>query len=102
MGVSANGAMSAGTFIFERAFNSRFFINESTGSHADTLHGLEKFAFGFDAGRDDDFRLLKFADGSGADVAHASGDGADKILRAVIDCGRAEKNLLQRTAQADL
>ena len=71
-------------------------------AHADALDGLEQFAFGLDAGGDDDFGFLKFANARRADVAHAGGDGADQILRTVIHRGRAEKNLFQRTAHADL
>src|SRR5437667_2035794 len=85
------------------------FIKKVTGeslflarSHADALHGLEKFPFGFDRRRNDDFGLLKLGDVAGANVAHASRDRADEILTSVIDFGRAKKNLLQRTGGADL
>lgn len=70
-------------------------------AHADALDGLEELAFGFDAGGDDNFGFLKFANGFRTDVAHAGGDGAHEILRAVIDGGGAEKDLLERTAKAD-
>src|SRR5438094_6562847 len=74
----------------------------SARAHADALEGLEEFAFGLDAGCDDDLGFLKFADGAFADVAHAGGDGADKVLRAVVDGGGAVKNLFQRAGDADL
>src|SRR6266436_3148378 len=71
-------------------------------AHADALHGLEKFPFGFDRGRDDDFGLLKLGNVAGANVAHASRDRADEVLAAVINLGRPEKDLFQRTGGADL
>src|SRR5262245_57378613 len=70
-------------------------------AHADTLDGLEELAFGFNARRDNDFSFLKSADALSADIAHARGDRADEILRAVIDAGRPVKDLLQRPADAD-
>src|SRR6266404_1930236 len=85
------------------------FIKKVTGeslflarAHADALHGLEKFPFGFDRGRDDDFGLLKLGNVAGANVAHASRDRADEVLAAVINLGRPEKDLFQRTGGADL
>src|SRR6266404_4341450 len=54
-------------------------------AHADALHSLEKLPFGLDARGDDDLGLLKLADGRRADIAHASGDRADQILRTVIN-----------------
>src|SRR6266404_9167069 len=73
----------------------------SPRSHADTLDGLEQFAFGFDGGRDDDLGLLKLGDVTGADVAHAGGDRSNQVLAAIVDFGRAEQNLFQRTGGAD-
>src|SRR5437667_3930791 len=84
------------------------FIKKVTGeslflarAHADALHGLEKFPFGFDRRRNDDFGLLKLGNVARADVAHASRDRADQILTAIINLGRTEKNLFQRSSGAD-
>src|SRR5437868_6984871 len=70
-------------------------------SHADALHRLEKFAFGFDRRCDDDFRLLKLWDVAYAHITHASGNGADQILAPVVYFGRTEQNLLERASGAD-
>src|SRR5437667_12438391 len=84
------------------------FIKKVTGEslflarpHADALHGLEKFSFGFDRGRDDDFGLLKLGNVARAHVAHTSRDGTNQILTAIINFRRAEKNLLERPGGAD-
>src|SRR5436853_2405491 len=84
-----------------RSLFMRRIVKSSARSHADALHRLEKLAFGFDRWRDDNFGLLKLRDIFCADVTHASGDGADEILTAVINFGRAEENLSQRTGCAD-
>src|SRR5688572_27099454 len=47
-------------------FRGSFFL--LAGAHADALDGLEEFAFRLDAGSDDDFGFLKFADGAFANV----------------------------------
>jgi len=54
--------------------------SRSARPHPDTLHRLEELALGLDGGSDDDFGLLKFRQATGADVAHAGGDGADQVL----------------------
>src|SRR3954466_1458296 len=71
-----------------------------TGAHADALDGLEEFAFGLNAGSDDDFSLLKLMDRRRTDIAHAGGDSASEVLRTVIDGGWTEKDLLQRAGDA--
>src|SRR5687767_2247483 len=64
---------------------TRFFPQvASARSHPHTLHRLEQLALGLDARRNDDLRFLELANVRGADVAHAGGDGAHKILRAVV------------------
>src|SRR5436309_1694835 len=69
-------------------------------AHADALDGLEQLAFGFDARRDDDFSLLEFANAGRADVAHASGDCPDEVLRAIINRSGSEKDLFQAASDA--
>jgi hypothetical protein len=59
------------------------------------LDRLEKFSFGFDRGRDDNFRLLELGDIARADVAHAGGNRADEVLAAIVNFGRAKEDLLQ-------
>src|SRR5439155_18714990 len=71
-------------------------------AHADALHGLEKFPFGFDRWGDDDLRLLKLGNVARANVAHASRDRADQILTSIVNFGRTKKDLLQRTGGTDL
>ena len=79
----------------------RSLVTSLARAHPDALHGLEKFAFGLDGRRDDDFGLLKLGDVARADVAHAGGDRADQVLAAIVHFGRAEQNLFQRAGRAD-
>ena len=65
------------------------------GTHADILDGLEQLPFRFDRGRDDNLGLLELTDGCRSDIAHASSDGTDQILAAIIHNGGAEENLLE-------
>ena len=69
---------------------ARVVTSASTRAHPDALDGLEKLAFGFDRGCDDDLGLLKLRQRTGADVAHAGRDCADEVLTAVVDLGRSE------------
>ncbi len=72
--------------------NSLITIHFSTRAHADALHGLEELAFGLNGRSDDYLGLLKFRDVARADVAHAGGDRADKILAAIVDFGRRHRS----------
>src|SRR5438874_1644902 len=62
-------------------------------AHADALDGLEQFALGLDARRDDDLGFLKLPDARGPNISHARRDRADQVLGTVIDCRGPEKNL---------
>src|SRR5437868_7225547 len=64
-------------------------------SHPHTLHRLEKFAFGFDRRRDDDFCLLKLRDVASAHITHAGGNGANQVLAPIVYFGRTEQDLLE-------
>src|SRR5437868_2437908 len=73
----------------------------SARSHPDALHGLKKFPFSLNRRRDDDFGLLKLGQIFRADVTHAGGNRADKVLAAVIYFSRSEQNLFKRAGRAD-
>jgi len=49
------------------------------------LNSLEKFAFGSNRWGNNNLRLLKFGNVARADVSHASGDGPNQVLTAIVD-----------------
>src|SRR5207302_2522215 len=69
--------------------------------HADLLSLLEELALVLDRRRNHQLRLLELAQGRGSAYAHRRTEGADQVLRAVIDPRRAQQDLAQCPPLAD-
>src|ERR1700730_1389919 len=66
-------------------------------AHTDHLSLLKELPFGTDGRSNDNFGLLEFAEIGCANVPHAGGNCADEVLTSVINFGRSEQDLLQRS-----